>query len=150
MVGGTGKVGSKEKRIAKTGLIHYSFRDGTFNIVKQKDGMIRIWRRQHMKCTSCGMPLSPYRATTQCPRCGAPVTAGNNQRATANVGQGPSLGGNGGTPFQAPPQAPYQPQGSRRPLYADPVVEANRTPAPQPGQVWLPRPDTPSGTNSYD
>lgn len=100
-----------------------------------------------MKCTSCGMPLSPSRAATQCPRCGAPLALGNGQRATANIAQGSaSWGSAGGAPFQAPSPANYQPQSAPGAIYPTPGgMETNGTP----GQVWLPRPDTPSGAPFY-
>src|SRR5258708_2833042 len=29
-----------------------------------------------MKCTNCGLPISPTRTAANCPRCGAPINAG--------------------------------------------------------------------------
>jgi predicted RNA-binding Zn-ribbon protein involved in translation (DUF1610 family) len=35
-----------------------------------------------MKCTSCGLPLSPLRTTAGCPRCGTPVNSGHKAAST--------------------------------------------------------------------
>ncbi len=35
-----------------------------------------------MKCTSCGLPLSPSRTTASCPRCGTPVNSGHQAAST--------------------------------------------------------------------
>lgn len=39
-----------------------------------------------MRCTTCGMPLSPLRTNAHCPRCGSPVSAGQSQRPATTVG----------------------------------------------------------------
>ncbi len=35
-----------------------------------------------MKCVSCGLPLLPTRTTTNCPRCGTPIKAGQKAAST--------------------------------------------------------------------
>ncbi len=88
-----------------------------------------------MKCTACGLPLSPTRAQGNCPRCGTPVgaaakpmerSAGWNGNAAAPVSvSAPAQ--NGQWVQQQPfPQA-FQPQV---------VLPPQQQPFPQPGQMW--------------
>jgi hypothetical protein len=51
-----------------------------------------------MKCTNCGLPLSPTRTTTNCPRCGAPISTLQQQPFE----QQPGWGNAGGVPPQNP------------------------------------------------
>ncbi|HET8846580.1 MAG TPA: hypothetical protein VFN35_34280, partial [Ktedonobacteraceae bacterium] len=48
-----------------------------------------------MRCTNCGLPLSPARTLTNCPRCGAPLNAGQGvqQSPFEAGGWGGSMGG---------------------------------------------------------
>ena len=62
-----------------------------------------------MKCTSCGLPLSPTHTPTNCPRCGTPTVA------TSNASQ---------PQYQ---HAYWEPAG---------VVDAGGTPPPPSGQMW--------------
>src|SRR5579859_1833434 len=82
-----------------------------------------------MKCTACGLPLSPARANADCPRCGTPV-GGAAKPMSGTVG----WNGNVATPMSvgAPPQDGQW--GQMRPsssAFQPPVVLP-----PQPGQVW--------------
>ena len=68
-----------------------------------------------MRCTSCGMPLSPNRSSANCPRCGTPLQ--NVQKATATLtpqqfdqsGWGQPLSNPGIDTWNQPVQAPYAP-----------------------------------------
>ena len=82
-----------------------------------------------MKCTACGLPLSPARANANCPRCGTPVGA-----AAKSMGGPVGWNGNAAAPVSvsAPPQDGQW--GQARPFpqaFQPPVVLP-----PQPGQGW--------------
>src|SRR5450759_2422463 len=62
-----------------------------------------------MKCTACGLPLSPSRNDGNCPRCGTPMSAGVGAPAQDRQWE------------QAAPSAAIQPPMAR---------------ASQPGQMW--------------
>jgi hypothetical protein len=94
-----------------------------------------------MKCTNCGLPLSPSRTPTNCPRCGTPL--GSDQKATPapvqhssynpEVAQMPGYWQ--GEPPTFPSQAPQQP--------VPPGQMWSQGPLSQPGlfqQTSLPRP----------
>src|SRR5438270_11117999 len=94
-----------------------------------------------MKCTACGLPLSPSRSDGGCPRCGTPVSAGVKSSG-GQVGYEPvSWNGNGGAPVSvdaSSPQPPQPPQqdgqwGQARPsaAFQPPTAQAS-----QPGQMW--------------
>lgn len=74
-----------------------------------------------MKCINCGLPLSPARTLTNCPRCGAPLNSGQEvqQQQFEQRGWGTTNMGGRGAPQEnpwvqvgstAPPQA-FFPQG---------------------------------------
>ena len=71
-----------------------------------------------MKCTACGLPLSPSRNNASCPRCGTPVNAG-----VGAVLQDRQWG-----------------QSSPSPVYQPPMAHV---PTPQPGQMWAAGPQGP-------
>jgi hypothetical protein len=68
-----------------------------------------------MKCTNCGLPLSPSHTPTNCPRCGTPI--GSSQKATPAPVQHSSYnpevaqmpGHQQGVPPTFPSQVPQQP-----------------------------------------
>lgn len=53
-----------------------------------------------MRCTNCGLPLSPARSLTNCPRCGAPLNA--MQGAPQQQSWESNMGGMGGSGQQSP------------------------------------------------
>ena len=69
-----------------------------------------------MKCTNCGLPLSPTRTTTNCPRCGTPISTFQQQPFEQQAGWG-NAGGMPQQPFEqqagwgnaggVPPQNPW-------------------------------------------
>jgi len=69
-----------------------------------------------MKCTACGLPLSPSRNNASCPRCGTPV----------NVG------------VSASPQDRQWGQSAPSPSFQPSMVQ---TPVSQPGQMWATGPN---------
>ena len=75
-----------------------------------------------MKCTACGLPLSPSRNNSSCPRCGTLVSVG-----------APTQDGQWG---QVQPSSAFQP----------PMAQA---PAPQPGQMWAAGPNGMQGPGSF-
>src|SRR5579859_2046287 len=86
-----------------------------------------------MKCRACGLPISPARASANCPRCGTPVGA------AAKSMDGPvGWNGNAAAPVSVgiPPQDGQWGQGLAQP---QPFPQAFQSPVvlpPQPGQVW--------------
>ncbi|HVB72410.1 MAG TPA: hypothetical protein VNE38_02545 [Ktedonobacteraceae bacterium] len=92
-----------------------------------------------MKCTACGLPLSPSRHTVNCPRCGTPVASGPKSHAgTGHYDYEPaSLGGSPAAPISvgSTPQN-WQSGQAAPPLAFQPPIA--QTPMPQPGQMWLP------------
>lgn len=89
-----------------------------------------------MKCASCGLPLSPSRTATNCPRCGTPVNADQKAASTpvqqqyqqANWGHAGVVEAGVGQPLQN-----YQwPQN----MQAYPFSQTPQQ-APQGGQIWL-------------
>jgi len=101
-----------------------------------------------MKCTACGLPLSPSRNNASCPRCGTPASAGAGTKSTGGpVSFEPvAWNGNAGAPVsvgaptqdgqwgQAPPSSAFQPP---------------MAPAPQPGQMWAAGPNGMPGPGSF-
>jgi len=94
-----------------------------------------------MRCSSCGLPLSPSRAQTNCPRCSTPV--GPDPKATEQPYQQPYWGHAGaaqaGTPTQTDQwaeQPPYHPPVAQIPEYQRGVLQ--RYP-PQSPQAMAPR-----------
>lgn len=98
-----------------------------------------------MRCTSCGMPLSPNRASANCPRCGTPLQ--NVQKATATLtpqqfdqsGWGQPLSNPGIDTWNQPVQAPYAP-------FAAPATPMTSMPQATPvsfpeQQGWQPAPE---------
>lgn len=81
-----------------------------------------------MKCTSCGLPLSPSRTATNCPRCGAPTDAASNtaQPPYQQVPwENPGVIGAGAPP----PNYQWAPNVQSPPAYSPPQP-------PQSGQMW--------------
>lgn len=71
-----------------------------------------------MKCTSCGLPLSPSSTVTNCPRCGTLINSSQKAAST-------------------PTQSQYQQVN----WGTSGVVDAGAgTPPPQSGQMWIPGP----------
>jgi hypothetical protein len=119
-----------------------------------------------MKCTSCGMPLSPSRANTSCPRCGAAAGVGQKSTGAANSPnpvfyEPPSWGGNGaGVPLgvgmspqdghwgQAGQLSSYNPSMGQAPVLQPGAINRVPTQAAQPGQMWLPGPTAQPGLSS--
>ncbi|HYT28617.1 MAG TPA: hypothetical protein VEL72_06340 [Ktedonobacteraceae bacterium] len=110
-----------------------------------------------MKCSSCGLPLSPSRANANCPRCGAsPDARSNGSKSTGNANppdpgsyELSSWGGNdgGGVPLGAvmsPPNGQWgqgSSEGQWAPSSYNPsLAQANAPQAVQPEQMWLPGP----------
>ena len=109
-----------------------------------------------MKCSSCGLPLSPSRANANCPRCGAsPDARSNGSKSTGNANppnpgsyEPPSWGGNGGgVPLGAvmsPPNGQWGQGSSGGPTapssYNPSIAQANAPQAVQPGPMWVPGP----------
>lgn len=89
-----------------------------------------------MKCTACGLPLSPSRNDGGCPRCGTPVSAGiKSSDGLVNL-EPAAWNGNAGAPVSvgAPPQDGQW--GQARPSDAfQPPMES------QPGQMWAAGPN---------
>ncbi len=82
-----------------------------------------------MKCTACGLPLSPARASANCPRCGTPAGA-----AAKSMGGSMAWNGNGAAPVSvgAPPQDGQWGQVRQFPQAFQPPVVL----PPEPGQMW--------------
>ena len=109
-----------------------------------------------MKCSSCGLPLSPSRANANCPRCGAsPDARSNGSKSTGNANRAhpgfyepSSWEGNGeGVPLGAvmsPPNGQWGQGSSGEPAalssYNPSLAQANAPQAMQPEQMWLPGP----------
>ncbi len=89
-----------------------------------------------MKCISCGLPLSPSRTTTNCPRCGTPINAGQKAASTpvqqeyhqANWGNAGVVEAGAG-----PPPSNYQ---WAQNMHASPLPQTPQQ-ASQAGQIWL-------------
>jgi hypothetical protein len=105
-----------------------------------------------MKCLSCGLPLSPSRTITNCPRCGTPVNA--RQKATPTLAQQQYQRVNweqvgvveAGSPPQnyqwaqniqatPPPQTPQQASQAGKLWLPGPVSQPGFSPGPSPQQV---------------
>jgi len=77
-----------------------------------------------MKCTSCGLPLSPARTITNCPRCGTPIA---DKKSSSSPAQQPSLQTVPYPPDRMPWKAAVpQPQ----------LPEVVRSPMSHPGEEW--------------
>ena len=93
-----------------------------------------------MRCSSCGLPLSPSRAQTNCPRCSTPI--GPDPKATEQQYQRPYWEHAGtvqaGTPTQTDQwaeQPPYHPPVAQIPEYQQGVLQ--RYPPQQAGYMRL-------------
>lgn len=82
-----------------------------------------------MKCTACGLPLSPAKTSANCPRCGTPVGAAAKTMAGSDAWNGSAA-----TPGSvgAFPQDGQWGQARQFPQAFQPQVVL----PPQPGQVW--------------
>jgi hypothetical protein len=94
-----------------------------------------------MKCTACGLPLSPSRANASCPRCGTPVSAG-----IKSTGEPVGWDGNAGAPVSVGAPAQDGQWGQVRPSSA---FQSPASPAPQPGQMWIAGPNGTPGPGSF-
>src|SRR5260370_1959219 len=104
-------------------------------------GQYRKWEFMTMRCSSCGLPLSPSRAQTNCPRCSTPIDP--DPKAIQQPYQQPYWGHAGtaqaGTPAQTDQwaeQPPYHPPVAQIPEYQPGVLQ--RYP-PQSPQAMAPR-----------
>lgn len=101
-----------------------------------------------MKCTACGLPLSPSRNNESCPRCGTPFTAGTKSTASPVNFEPTSWGGNPGSPMSvgSPPQnGQWGQQVEQSSAFQPPMI---LTPMPQPGQMWIAGQNGNQGTGS--
>lgn len=93
-----------------------------------------------MKCTACGLPLSPSRSHGGCPRCGTPVSIGiksmGGSGSVEPVGWSGSAGAQDGQWGQ---NGPFS-------AFSSPMVQ---TPAPQSGQMWAGGPNGMQGPGSF-
>ncbi len=92
-----------------------------------------------MKCTACGLPLSPSRNNANCPRCGTPAIGGTKSTAGPVNFEPTAWGGNPGVPLivSAPPQDRQWEWERATP----PSAFQSHTPMPQPGQIWTTGPN---------
>lgn len=90
-----------------------------------------------MRCTNCDLPLSPTRPMPNCPRCGAPLYAG--QKAQASPDAYYNNAGGVAAPMGAPASNGF---GGQIPFYTAPPPYGS-----QPGQMWVsgPAPARPGG-----
>ena len=94
-----------------------------------------------MKCTACGLPLSPSRNDGSCPRCGTSVSAGVKSTGGQVSSEPAAWNGNAGAPVSvgAPPPPLQDGQwGQARPSAA---VQPPMAQASQPGQMWAAGPN---------
>jgi hypothetical protein len=88
-----------------------------------------------MKCTACGLPLSPSRNDGNCPRCGTTVSADVKSSGGPVSYEPVSWNGNAGAPVSvgAPPPPQDGRWGQARPsaAFQPPMAQAS-----QPGQIW--------------
>jgi hypothetical protein len=107
-----------------------------------------------MKCTSCGLPLSPSRTNTNCPRCGTPISSGQKGSSTPVQQFQQAYWGNAGfaqpgagTPLpnnqwaQTAQSSPYNTPPPQMPGYQPGVQQQFPQQMPQqgaqPGQMWF-------------
>ena len=103
-----------------------------------------------MKCISCGLPLSPSRATTNCPRCGTPIVAGQKAASTpmqqqyqqANWGNAGVVEAGAGPPLPNYQWAQYGQASSANTPPAQTPQQASQS-----GQVW---PQAPAPQPGFD
>lgn len=99
-----------------------------------------------MKCSSCGLPLSPARANANCPRCGASPNTGSKSAGAANPPnpafyEAPSWGGNGVGVAPGLGMSPQNEQWGQRgqggelSSYNPSVASATQAPLLQPGAI---------------
>ncbi len=101
-----------------------------------------------MKCISCGLPLSPSRTTTNCPRCGTPINAGQKAASTpvqqqyqqANWGNAGVVEAGAGTPLPK-----YQWAQNVQASPANTPLTQTPQQASQSGQIWLQGPASQPG-----
>jgi hypothetical protein len=91
-----------------------------------------------MKCTACGLPLSPSRTDGSCPRCGTPVSAGVKSSGGPASFESAAWNGNAGASVSvgAPPQDGQWGQGRPSAAFQPPMAQASPS-----GQGWA------AGTN---
>ena len=99
-----------------------------------------------MKCSSCGLPLSPARVNANCPRCGAPPKTGSKSPGAVNPPRPALWEGNHAS---VPPgigaslqDGQWGQGGQLSPSYNSMVAQApvshlDTSQAVQPGQLWL-------------
>ena len=95
-----------------------------------------------MKCTACGLPLSPSRTSGSCPRCGTPVNTGAGIKSTAGpVNFEPvARNGNAGVPVQ---------DGQWRQARTASAFQSPMVQAPQPDQMWIAGPNAMQRPGSF-
>lgn len=93
-----------------------------------------------MKCTACGLPLSPSRNNGSCPRCGTPVSVGIKSMGgpgnVEHVGWSGKAGVQDGQWGQAGPFSAFS-------------SSMAQTQAPQAGQIWAAGPNGMQGPGSF-
>jgi predicted RNA-binding Zn-ribbon protein involved in translation (DUF1610 family) len=97
-----------------------------------------------MKCISCGLPLSPSRTTTNCPRCGTPINAGQKAASTSVQQEYPQTNWGTAGVVEAgagPPPSNYQ---WAQNMQASPLPQTPQQ-ASQQGQIWLQGPASQPG-----
>jgi predicted RNA-binding Zn-ribbon protein involved in translation (DUF1610 family) len=90
-----------------------------------------------MRCISCGLPLSPSRTNTNCPRCGTPISSDQKATSTpvpqqyqqANWGNAGVVEAGDGTPLPHTPEF--------RPGVPQQIPPQTPQQVSPPGQMWL-------------
>jgi hypothetical protein len=86
-----------------------------------------------MKCTACGMPLSPSRTNGKCPRCGTLASAG--AKSAGRPGQFEPVAWKSDAAAPVSVGAPQQ-DGQWRQVWSSSGYQPPAAPAPQAGQLW--------------
>src|SRR5215472_729376 len=86
-----------------------------------------------MRCTSCGLPLSPTRTPANCPRCGTPLSSGQKSQSSLEVNDS----ANGGlAPIAASTSNGFGGEASFH-MASSSIELQSRS---QPDQMWMPEP----------
>jgi hypothetical protein len=99
-----------------------------------------------MKCTACGLPLSPSRNSGSCPRCGTPVIAGIKSTGGPVNFEPVTWNGNAGAPVSVSAPTQDGQWGQVRPSSA---IQPPMARAPQPGQMGAAGPNGMQGPGSF-
>ncbi len=91
-----------------------------------------------MKCTACGLPLSPARNASNCPRCGTSIASSQKPNAGPVHMESPAWSNNGGAPIHVGVSAQEQQWGQpdQFSAYQPPAMHTPYPQQPQPGQIW--------------